>query len=202
MKPGSRHPFLTLLIVLSILASSLSFAQEKTPAGFNKAKGHWTFLGGYGVTHKGFGDTRTRVESADFLLQYGHFLTREAGNSWYRGRHEILIELPVYTVFHPETAIMSGINFLACWNFTAAETVIPFIFAGGGPMYTNLDIPGLGSELIGNYQAGAGVHYFLTRDLSLDFNYRLHHISNAGTAEPNEPLNSSKFLLGLSFFQW
>ena len=199
MKPISRHPFFTLLIVLSILSSSLSFAQEKSSAGFNKAKGHWTFLGGYGVTHKGFGDTRTRVESVDFILQYGYFLTGEAGNSWYRGRHEILIELPVYTVFHPETAIMTGINFLACWNFTSAEKTIPYVFAGGGPVYTNLDIPGLGSKLNGNYQAGLGFHYFTDSNHSFDFNYRLHHISNAGTAEPNEPLNSSKFLLGISF---
>jgi hypothetical protein len=30
--------------------------------------------------------------------------------------------------------------------------------------------------------------------------YRYHHVSNANTAEPNEPLNSSKILLGVVKF--
>jgi hypothetical protein len=30
--------------------------------------------------------------------------------------------------------------------------------------------------------------------------YRYHHVSNAGTAEPNEPLNSSKCLIGVTFY--
>ncbi len=95
---------------------------------------------------------------------------------------------------------MTGMNFLACWDFTAFNKIVPYIFAGGGPLYTNLDIPGLGKELNGNYQSGLGVHYFIEKNLSIDFNVRQHHISNAGTADPNEPLNSSKILFGLSFF--
>ena len=158
-------------------------------------------MGGYGVTHPGLGDTKTRVETADFILQYGYFLSEEAGKSWYRGRHEMLIEVPFYMVMHPETAIITGLNFLACWNFTASKKIIPYISAGGGPIYTNLDIPGLGSEFNGNYQAGAGFHYLIKKNMTVDFNYRFHHISNAGTAEPNEPLNSSKILFGISFFQ-
>jgi lipid A 3-O-deacylase len=36
--------------------------------------------------------------------------------------------------------------------------------------------------------------------VALDFNARYHHISNAGTASPNMPLNGSKLLLGISHF--
>lgn len=196
-KTGRR--IFTALMLLSLSYVPLSSAREQKAVNFSNAKNHWTFWGGYGVTHPGFGDTETRIEDVDLILQYGHFLTEEKGKSWYKGRHELLIEIPLYIVYHPERAIMTGINFLACWNFTASEEIVPYIFAGGGPLYTNLNIPGLGKELNGNYQSGIGVHYFIEKDFSIDFNYRLHHISNANTADPNEPLNSSKFLVGMTF---
>ncbi|MBI5055449.1 MAG: acyloxyacyl hydrolase [Nitrospirae bacterium] len=167
--------------------------------GFSKAKSHWTFLGGFGQTHRNLGSTHVRVQQADTILQYGYFLTEEAGRSWYKVRHEILIELPISYVFHPDDGIMTGINFLACWDFTASEKIVPYFFAGGGLVYTNIDIPGLGSDYNGNYQGGVGVHYFIDKNVTLDLNYRLHHVSNANTVKPNDPLNSSKFLFGLSF---
>ncbi len=189
------------LMLLIIFSAFPVLAREEKALTINTAKSHLTFLGGYGVTHPGFGDTSTRVEGVDLILQYGRFLSEEAGKSWYRGRHEMLIEVPFSAVYHPNSAIITGINFLACWNFTASERIVPYIFAGGGLVYTNLDIPGLGSEFNGNYQGGFGLRYLIKERTAVEFNYRLHHISNADTADPNEPLNSSKILLGISFLR-
>jgi len=190
----------TSLLVLYFMPC-LSSAQENDTPIFNKAKSQWTFSAGLGKTYIGLGDTKTSVEEYDFILKYGYFLSEEKGSSWHRGRHEILFEIPFYYVTKPKSAIMVGVNILACWNFTSAsKTVIPYIFAGGGPIYTNLDIPDLGAEFNGNYQAGTGFHYFLTSNTAIDFNIRYHHISNAGTAKPNIPLNSIKTLMGISLF--
>jgi lipid A 3-O-deacylase len=197
----TRYKFLMSILILVVTLSSSAFAQEKFQAYYAGFTNHWTILGGYGVSHKGLGATDTRVETVDIILRYGRLLTGELGTSWYKGRHEILIEVPFRRVIHPETAIITGINFLAAWDFTAGESIIPYIFAGGGPVYTNLDIPGLGTELNYSYQGGAGIHYFIAKNRSINFNYRLHHISNAGTADPNEPLNSSRILIGVSFFR-
>ncbi|MBI4837696.1 MAG: acyloxyacyl hydrolase [Nitrospirae bacterium] len=191
--------FLAVLFIAVILVAAETSAQEAQ--GFQNAKNHWTFLGGYGITHPGLGDTRTRVETVDFILQYGYFLSDEKGKSWYRSRHELLIEVPFYRVMHPETAIITGLNFLACWNFTASKKIIPYISAGGGPVYTNLNAPELGSQFHGNYQARAGFHYLISKNMAVDFHYRFHHISNANTADPNSPLNSSKMLFGISYLQ-
>jgi hypothetical protein len=195
------YAFFAFFLLLNLLFIHSAFAQERDHHGLLDARYHWTFLGGYGITHKGFGATETRVESTDMILQYGYLITEERGKSWYKWRHELLIELPFYYVQHPESAIMTGINFLANWNFTASDKLVPYVSVGGGPMYTNLDIPGLGRELNGNYQAGVGIHYFIEKYMSIDINYRFHHISNASTADPNEPLNSSKILFGVSFFK-
>lgn len=193
--------YVAALILFIVLSSAATYAQEEKALGFGNAKGHWTLLGGYGNTLTHLGDTQDRVQEVDVILQYGHFLTKEAGRSWYKVRHEVMVELPFSAVFDPNGAIMAGINILACWDFTASDKVVPYVFAGGGLVYTNLDLQGLGRELNGNYQTGTGIHYFANKKTALNFNFRLHHISNANTAEPNEPLNSIKFLVGMSFLR-
>ena len=90
IKNNKCRQFITVLAISIIFFAHTVFAQDKKMAEFRSAKSHWTFLGGYSVTHPGFGDTRTKVETVDFVLQYGYFLSEEVGKSWYRGRHEIV----------------------------------------------------------------------------------------------------------------
>ncbi len=161
-----------------------------------------TVLGGYGFTHVGFGATRANVETVDLVVRSGRFLTSDIGRSWYRGRHGLFIELPVSFVSTPDVlSPMVGINFLANWTFTASRKIMPYIFAGGGLLYTDAEIPGLGSNLNGNYQSGGGFNYSINNSQYISVEYRLHHISNTGTKQPNDPLNSSKFLIGLTFYK-
>jgi len=203
MQLSKNRSVLALSLIAFVLClshgASQAFAEEPGP-GVDTAKGHWTISTGYGVTHPGLGATESKVETIDMILSYGHYLSEEAGRSWYKGRHEIIFELPVHLVVHPETTPMVGITILACWTFTASKTFAPYIFGGGGLVYTDLNVPELGRKLNGTHQVGAGIHYFFRKNASLDFSYRFHHISNAGTAEPNGPLNSSKMLFGISFF--
>ena len=157
-------------------------------------------LGGYGATHVGMGKTREHVETADLVLRYGRVMRSVMGSSWYRGRHELLIEFPVHIVLRPDVSHMLGMNFLAGYFFTTYKKGAPYFFAGGGPVYIEAEIPGVGSRLSGNYQAGMGFLFKTERGLNLNVEYRFHHISNAGTKDPNIPLNSSKLLLGITFF--
>jgi hypothetical protein len=196
-----KKSIMIVLLLSAVIIPCIAHAQGNGTFIFNDAKRQCAFSMGYGNTYPGLGDTRTRVDDCDFILKYGYFLSEEKGTSWYRGRHELILEIPFYYVYKPESAIMTGINFLACWNFTGiSSSMIPYVFAGGGPMYTNLDLSGLGAKFNGNYQAGVGAYYFLAGNMALDFNIRYHHISNGGTASPNVPMNSTKVLVGLSLF--
>ena len=161
--------------------------------------GNWSFLAGYGITHPGMGKTRVWVETVDLIPRYERVLIDDWGSSWYRGRHSLLIELPVHLVVDPVVSPMIGVNFLACWIFTAKDAVQPYLLAGGGPLYSNADIPGMGAHLNGSYQFGGGLRYRLSGDRYLELEYRFHHISNSGREEPNDPLNSSKLLVGVTF---
>lgn len=162
----------------------------------------YSFLTGYGVTHKYFGATRTQVQTWDAIARFGYFLSDEvARGSWYQGRHELLVELPYHMAVDHNAKSMVGSYLLGSWKFTGLKQFAPYVFAGGGVLLVDLGLPTMGSKLDFSYQGGCGLQYFIKSDIALMAEYRYHHISNAGTATPNEPLNSSKFLFGLSYYR-
>jgi len=162
-------------------------------------KDYWGVLGGYGMSHPGWGQTTEDVETVDLLFRYSHVLDRDLGRSWWKGNHELWVELPIMTVIKPGNAAMVSLNFLVCWVFTASDAVSPYILAGGGPLYTGADIEGVGSDLCGNYLAGGGFRIALGERIAFNLEARYHHISNLGFADPNVPINSTKFLSGFTF---
>jgi opacity protein-like surface antigen len=190
-----------LLAALAVLIIAPSAARADDGVDLKSARYEYSLLSGYGITHRGFGDTRTQVQTFDMIGRFGWFLSRELGSGWYKGRHELLVELPVHLTVDPRVSPMVGGYLLGSWKFTSLESWAPYIFAGGGILYVDLGLPTMGSRLDFSYQGGTGVQYFIRKDLALSLEYRYHHISNAGTATPNEPLNSSKILLGVSVFR-
>lgn len=189
------------LAALAILCLPFAAARADDAVDLKSATYEYSLLSGYGITHRGFGDTRTQVQTVDMIGRFGWFLSRELGSGWYKGRHELLVELPVHMVVDPRVSPMVGGYLLGSWKFTSLENWAPYVFAGGGILYVDLGLPTMGSRLDFSYQGGTGVQYFIRKDLALSLEYRYHHISNAGTATPNEPLNSSKILLGVSVFR-
>jgi len=190
-------------IVLSLFSLLLlSTAGRPDPAGaafIDTSKDSWGVLGGYGQSFPGWGQTTERVETLDLVPRYNHLLKNNIGSGWYRGFHSIILELPLHLVVSPEVSGMIGINFLASYTFTAGQEIRPYLFGGGGPVYSFADIPGMGADLNGNYQFGVGFEQETYRGYNLLIELRYHHISNAGTSAPNVPLNSCKLLVGITF---
>lgn len=196
--------YMTRILLFAALAALLipsPAARADDAVDLKSAKYEYSLLSGYGITHRGFGDTHTQVQTFDSIGRFGWFLSKELGSGWYKGRHQLLVELPVHLVVDPRVSPMVGGYLLGSWKFTSLENWAPYVFAGGGILYLDLGLPTMGSRLDFSYQGGTGVQYFIRKDLALSLEYRYHHISNAGTATPNEPLNSSKILLGISVFR-
>jgi hypothetical protein len=186
-----------LSIAYCLVIMSAPFAAENN--NYREDDRYAAVLAGYGFTHIGLGKTTERVESIDLIPRYGIVRYHKLNDRWYSGRHDVFIEVPISMIITPETAPMVGVNFLAAWQFLSLSRGTPYMFAGGGPVYTTAQIPGLGSKLNGNYQAGIGFAFPRQSGCQFNVEYRLHHISNGGIARPNTPLNSSKFLLGMTF---
>lgn len=185
-------------IILIALACPFH-AKAETAA--STAKGEFGFLTGYGSSFIGFGETRHQVQTLDFILRAGFFLSDEIGtDSWYQGRHEVVLELPYHLAINNGGRSMAGGYVLGHWRFTSLDKVVPYVLAGGGPLFVDLGLPTMGTKLCFSYQGGTGLQYFINKQTALNVEYRYHHISNAGTAEPNEPINSNKILVGVSVY--
>ncbi|WPD23000.1 MAG: acyloxyacyl hydrolase [Candidatus Electrothrix scaldis] len=157
------------------------------------------FLGGYGQSVPGWGETEERVTTLELIPRYNHRIIDEMGSGWYKGFHSIFLEVPLSLVVSPDESVMLGINFLGAYTFTADPVWQPYLFGGGGPVYNFADIPGMGADLNGNYQFGLGLEYAWKGDRKLLMESRYHHISNNGSEEPNDPLNAFKLLVGVTF---
>jgi lipid A 3-O-deacylase len=188
-----------LFLLVMIFVFSLFPVDFAKAGSFDTSEDSWALIGGYGQSFPGWGQTSERVQTVDLIPRYSHHIFDNIGSGWYRGFHSIFLELPVSFVVSPDVSTMVGINFLAAYTFTEGEKWQPYLFGGGGPVYSFADITGMGADLNGNYQFGIGIKYPWDPNYQLLFELRYHHISNAGTKDPNDPLNSVKFLIGLTF---
>lgn len=195
----SRGPRSTMRPLMICLCGLLLLLPTAAAVAWERADASGALLGGYGQSLPGWGQTSERVQTLDLVPRYRHLAFDGLGSGWLRGAHSVLIELPVHLVTSPDVSAMVGLNFLACYTFTADQHWQPYLFGGGGPVYSFADIPGMGARWNGNYQFGLGLEHPLAATRSLLMELRYHHISNGGTEDPNDPLNSIKFLVGFTF---
>lgn len=136
------------------------------------------------------------METTDIIVRYKRPQAKTRGESWYLNRRSILVEMPLTLLREPDEPAMLGLTMNANWTFIANERIQPYVFIGGGAVYTRAEIPGTSSRLKGSYQAGIGLDYNIGKT-SMSLEYRYHHLSNGGLEKPNDPLNSDKLLLGV-----
>lgn len=174
-----------------MLLSSQVYADEMTSL---PAKS-WYLLVGAGSSHPGWGNTKEKVETTDIIIRHKRPQAKTRGSSWYLNRKSVLVEIPLTLLREPDEPAMIGFTMNVNWTFIARERFHPYVFIGGGPVYTRAEIPGTSSQLKGSYQFGLGVDYSLGKT-AMSLEYRYHHLSNGGLQEPNDSLNSGKVLLG------
>jgi opacity protein-like surface antigen len=192
------HSTIIAVIILIALAFPVHSRADNTAS---TASGEFGVLTGFGSSFVGFGETRHQVQTWDAIIRAGFFLSDQIGKgSWYQGRHELVLEIPYHLAVNYGGRSIVGGYMLGHWRFTSLDTIVPYIFAGGGPLFVDLGLPTMGTKLCFSYQGGTGLQYFIDSKTALNVEYRYHHISNAGTAEPNEPINSNKILMGVSWY--
>ncbi|MFV0436039.1 MAG: acyloxyacyl hydrolase [Desulfopila sp.] len=197
-QPMRRHFY---GLSLTTLATALFFLLSSPCRAsiFDPARDEIAILAGYGQSIPGWGLTTERVETIDLVPRYNHVAFDNLGWGWWRGNYCTMVESPVHLVVNPDTSLMVGLNFLGRYSFTAATAWQPYIFGGGGPVYSFADIKGMGAKLNGNYQFAIGLEHPTSTGHALLLELRYHHISNAGVSDPNVPLNSLKVLFGMTF---
>jgi hypothetical protein len=169
--------------------------------GFQSGTWHLGLMGGYSILHKVFQDRIANVHFVPLLLQIGYTVTDVHGSFPVRGSLELLLEPTFIITTSPSTTFGEGASVLLRYNFVTGTRWVPFFDLGVGILHWNLRLPDfLGTQFNFTVQGGPGLHYFATDHLAITGQVRLHHISNGGIETPNIGVNSSVYLLGVSYF--
>lgn len=78
-------------------------------------------------------------------------------------------------------------------------SVIPYIEGGIGPSYNSLAIEELGMGFNFLSFGGVGVRIPMKDNFSIEFGYRIRHISNAGMDERNHGVTSNQAQIGIAW---
>ena len=109
----------------------------------------------------------------------------------------LVIEPVFFQYFEPENATGFGITPRLRLDF-GHWTITPYIEAGVGLFYTDLDVHELGQNFNFSPQGEVGLDFPIARCTLLNLGYRYHHISNAGMSEPNEGVDTNMIVIGIS----
>ena len=123
-----------------------------------------------------------------------------ARHTFFRGNLEIRGELFGGAQFHPATAWVTGLTFMARYDFATGGRWVPFFDAGAGPSGTDIGHPDLGDTFEFNVQVGAGTYYFFRKNTAASLEYRWLHLSDAGLSSSNNGVNSQMVLGGVTWF--
>ena len=160
----------------------------------------WEFRAGYGYQYK---DTKARPNNfqlLNFMASAAVPMGGQKGSGWSKGRFEWAPELWLGLFTLPYYRPLIGITPLQFrYVFEPEGKIHPYLFAGAGFLYANVNRRETRSDWNFNLQGGAGLYYSLNDSTSLILEYRHVHISNAGLHEDNAGMNNHTFLAGISF---
>lgn len=192
---------LCLLALLALIWPRPTLSAEP----FTLAKGDKEIgvAGGGGFSHDAGG--RPALTLARLAApRWGYFFSDIHGS--HRGSAELLLEgVPLFLAFDHKTVYGLGFNLMVKYNFRTGSRIVPFVTVGPGFLVTTSRPDDRKSQFNASQfnftlQGGPGVSIFIKERTSLNIEYRLQHLSNAGIAARNPGLDSSIFLVGLSIF--
>ena len=192
-------------IISSIICTS-TYAQS-TP---RFKKGHYQFgseLGYSAGIDLPTGVDRTDIQFFHIAANFQYDLTGNIGRGkFYQGNLYWFTELGADILHNPEYGYLLGFSpVMFQYKFVQpSRRWAPTLLGGAGFSLTNWDEKDLAErEIRGEFQfllhIGAGLEFFRSKGGSFSINYRLFHVSNAGTKTPNIGLNSNLFSIGFTF---
>ncbi len=203
---SAKRMFLIVMFVGLTSIYSVSNASKASSAEhFGYGQLYSGLQGGWGKAFAlgsvaGDGDGRN-AEYVAILPQLGVGLTDVVGeHSWFRGNLDALFQGEFLAAYEPNSGYSAGLSLLLRYNFLYSDQWVPYIEIGGGVGVLDFDLRDQSDGLVFYPQAGLGVHYFFTDNMSVDLGWRFHHMSNANTELPNNSINASLLLFGFSWY--
>ncbi len=160
-----------------------------------------TIAGGGSFSHQTVGQNVESVDGFQFLPHFGVFLSDEHGPGWVRGNFELLAEPTlVHFTSKSDSATAVGVSVLGRWVFGAGWGVRPYFEFGPGILGGQFDFRQTNCDVNYVIAGGPGLSWFVSDRVAVTAGYRFQHISNGSSCVRNLGLNSSLFIIGLSYF--
>jgi opacity protein-like surface antigen len=157
----------------------------------------WLVLGGIGTDARSTSGRQVAFQS----VEWGRNLSGEHGPGVLKGQLEMVIEVtPVFVAFqsgHAEGAGFAPVMFR--WNFRPHRAIEPFVDAAAGMVVTNRDVPENTTRMNFSEHFGVGARFRVAERWAVVAGYRLHHVSNNGTAARNPGVTSHVGYAGVSW---
>jgi lipid A 3-O-deacylase len=150
------------------------------------------FIDHYGLS-AGFSSNfhpSTRVQMW-FLTPY---VSHDFGNHW-QGRLEAFLGMTQI----PEQRAALGLTPLAAYDLKAFSLPQWFVEGGVGLFYTDIRVPGFGSNWVFSPQIGLGRNFQIDANHAFQVKLRYHHLSNAYLSSNNTSIDSLMILVGIDF---
>ncbi len=182
--------FVCLLVLCSVVLY--------VPNGYSKGLSSIGFLTGY---MKGSLEDKPDYEVVPLMLSFGFDLKPLAEKIGVdtKGILEFQVEPFINPVIEPENSIETGVNLLIKYAFPLNKKLMPYIKFGAGPSFMGMDIREQGTRFNFVDTAGAGLSWFIKKNLSVDLEYRFRHLSNASIDSPNRGVETHSVLMGFSW---
>jgi Lipid A 3-O-deacylase (PagL) len=157
----------------------------------------WLVLGGVGSDARSTSDRQVAFQS----VEWGRILSGEHGPGVLAGRLEMVIAItPVFVALQSGDAEGAGFSpIMFRWNVRQYRAIQPFVDAAAGMIVTNRDVPEDTTRLNFSEHAGVGARFRVAERWALVVGYRLHHLSNNGTAARNPGVTSHVGYAGVSW---
>lgn len=167
-------------------------------------KGTWE-LGLFGSGGQGVLNA-SNTQFAGAGARVGIILTKDHLSGWLRGNFEWAVDaMPVYTIFTPHGAVYGGSlkPVIWRWNFTRGKTIVPYVAAAGGIVFSTANIPpGDTSSVNFTPQAEFGADIFVKRNSALFLEGAVVHHSNDDLGALNPGYDAALFFtVGYSWFK-
>ena len=170
------------------------------------AAGDWELQGGTGAygSFSPDGSDRDTINYTLGTYRLGYMLNDVAGNGWWRGNSQILLEGFYGSVFEGPGDWLAGGNVILRYNFVQPEArFIPYLQLGAGGMgndiYKDQEQQAIGQSFEFSLLAGVGIRYHFNQKWGVVLEGGYRHFSNANQAERDRGLDSAGATLGLIY---
>lgn len=194
-----RYLLPVLMIFLLLFFPTCKACAERAEQGLGKWLQEAGVFAGYTKSKLKYQDA---MEAIPMGVRFGFDLkpfTEKFGFSP-KGYFELVYEAFVSPIYEPRSNVEMGLDIFFKYAYPLTSKLYPFIEIGSGPYYMTLSTYEQSTQFNFISQGGAGLMYFIRKDLAVNFEYRRRHVSNASIKSPNAGIDGNAYLVGLSLY--